>query len=328
MATPEQWMTESEFQAAGSQLDALVQAFDALPFPEVRDMAFDMLQAVDTVHREPLRRLVAFFHAHGQAEMLDHAAEDPMIRTLLLIYDLVPSEERTQAEAALDLVRPYIESHGGAIDVLHVEDGAVHVRLSGACHGCAGSAMTLKRGVEAALQQGFPGFQRMEVHEPEAATVSVPPRVANPRLDIIPLTLVSREPTPPAERTPPPSIAAQAATPYQMRRPVFKTIAQTTDVPWGTMRAFDVNGARVLVANVAGEFYAVWNSCPGSMAPLDLGTFTPPIVVCPWHNDAFDVRTGKRSDGQHGECLAVLPIAIVGEDIQLAVNTVAIERRT
>lgn len=323
MATSEGWMTEAEFQAAGGQLDALVQAFEALPFPEVRDMAFDMLQAVDTVHREPLRRLVAFLHAHGQAEMLDHAAEDPMIRTLLLIYDLVPSEERTQAEAALDLVRPYMQSHGGAIDVLHVEDGVVHVRLSGACHGCAGSAMTLKRGVEAALREGFPGFQRMEVHEPEAKiVVDAPQRVANPRLEIIPLTLVSREPASP------PSTPAHISTPYQVRRPVFKTIAQTADVPRGTMRGFDVDGARILIANVAGEFYAVWNSCPGSMAPLDLGTFTPPIVVCPWHNDAFDVRTGKRSDGQHGEGLAVLPIAIAGEDIQLAVNTVAIESRT
>ena len=89
------------------------------------------------------------------------------------------------------------------------------------------------------------------------------------------------------------------------------------------MHAFDVDGARVLVANVAGEFYAVRNNCPGSMAPLDLGSFSPPIVVCPWHNDAFDIRTGKRSDGVQGEGLAVLPIAIVGDSIQLAVNTAA-----
>lgn len=322
MATRQQWMTEAEYQAAGGQLDTLVQAFEELPFPEVREMAFDMLRAVDTLHREALQRLVAFLHAHGQGEILDHAAEDPIIRTLLLLYDLVPSEERTQAEAALDLVRPYIQSHGGVIDVLQVEDGVVHVRLSGACQGCAGSAMTLKRGVETALQQGFPGFKRMEVHEPEAETIPLQ-RTTPPRLDIIPLTPVAREPTPAVERASIQSVPAHAHTPYQVRRPVFKTIAQASAVPRGTMRAFDVNGGRVLIANVAGEFYAVWNSCPGSMAPLDLGTFTPPVVVCPWHNDAFDIRTGKRSDGQQGEGLAVLPIAITGEDIQLAVNTTA-----
>ncbi len=324
MAIPEQSMTEAEFQAVGQQLDALVQAFEALPFPEVRAMAFDMLQAVDSMHREALWRLVAFFHAHGQGDLLDHAAQDPIIHTLLLLYDLVPSEERTQVEAALDLVRPYMQSHGGEIEVLHVEDGVVHVRLSGACHGCAGSAMTLKRGVEAALRQGFPGFRGMEVHEPEIPpVVDATAGTVKPRLDIIPLTPVGRAPAPGGASIPPAPARPQA--PYQVRRPVFKTIAHVGDVPAGTMRAFDVDSARVLIANVAGELYAVWNSCPGSMAPLDLGSFNPPIIVCPWHNDAFDIRTGKRSDGVQGESLAVLPIAIVGDTIQLAVNTVADE---
>ena len=139
MATPEQPITQAEFQAVGQQLDALVQAFEALPFPEVREMAFDMLEAGDRVNREALWRLIAVFHAHGQGDLLDHAAQDPIIHTLLLLYDLVPSKERAEVEAALDLVRPYMQSHGGEIEVLHVEDGVVHMRLSGACHGCAGS---------------------------------------------------------------------------------------------------------------------------------------------------------------------------------------------
>ncbi|HSH78920.1 MAG TPA: Rieske 2Fe-2S domain-containing protein, partial [Herpetosiphonaceae bacterium] len=118
-----------------------------------------------------------------------------------------------------------------------------------------------------------------------------------------------------------PSGPAGSPPAYQLRRPVFKAVARLADVPAGTMQAFDVDGTRVLVANVAGELYAVRNNCPGSMAPLDLGSFSPPIVVCPWHNDAFDIRTGKRSDGAQGESLAVLPIAIAGDTIQLAVNT-------
>jgi Fe-S cluster biogenesis protein NfuA len=242
-------------------------------------MAFDMLQAVDRVHREALWRLVAFFQAHGQGDLLDHAAQDPIIHTLLLLYDLVPSAERTQVEAALDLVRPYMQSHGGEIDVLHVEDGVVHVRLSGACHGCAGSTITLKRGVETALREGFPGFRALEVHEPIAEAIPVvAPGSTKGRLDVIPLTPVGREPAPSPGTASSPSGQAPAPPAYQLRRPVFKAIARVTDVPPGTMHAFDVDGARVLVANVAGEFYAVRNTCPGSMAPLDLGSFSPPIV--------------------------------------------------
>ena len=89
------------------------------------------------------------------------------------------------------------------------------------------------------------------------------------------------------------------------------------------MKAFDVDSVRILLANVAGEIYAVHNTCPGSAAPLDLGSFSPPIVVCPWHNEAYDIRTGKRVDGTPGPSLAVLPIAIVDGSIQLAINTIA-----
>jgi len=71
------------------------------------------------------------------------------------------------------------------------------------------------------------------------------------------------------------------------------TEAVATQVPPGTLKDFPLGETRVLVANVGGEFYAVRDVCPGSMAPLHLGSFTPPVLVCPWHNEAYDIRTGK-----------------------------------
>ncbi len=293
--TTDQGDAEAEFQAAVRQLDALVQAFETIPFPEVREMAFDLLQAVDTVHRAGLGRLVALLHAQGQAELLERAAQDPLIHTLFLLYDLVPSDELTTVETALDMVRPYIHGHGGAVEVLEVTEGVVHLRLSGACEGCSGAATTLKRGVEEALRKHVPGFAAMVVHEPERPAVR--------EFNFIPLTVVGQEPR-------------------ALRRPVFQSVAPAADVPPGTLRAFDVDGVPVLVANVAGELYAVRNICPLSMKPLHLSNFTPPIIICPCQNEAYDVRSGKRVDGQMGQGLAVLPIAITDATIQLAVNTV------
>ena len=68
---------------------------------------------------------------------------------------------------------------------------------------------------------------------------------------------------------------------------------------------------------------AMRSRCPGSMAPLELGSFTPPIVVCPWHNEAYDVRTGKRVDGLAGRGLDVVPVSVVDGVIQAAVETAA-----
>ena len=297
MPISEQRLTDEAFQAATRHLDELVQEFEALPLPDVQEKVFDLLQTVDAIHREGLSRLICFLRDHEQADLVEDAA-DPVIRTLLLLYDLLPADELTQVETALEAVRPYIHSHGGEVEVLEVMDGVVHLQLSGACQGCAGSAMTLKRGIEAALREGFPGFKGIQAHEP------APPSFQS--MNVIPLVQIRQEPQ------------------RQVRRPVFQAVVSLEDMSDGTMKAFDVDGMRVLVANVGGEIYAVRNTCPGSMAPLDLGSFSPPIVICPWHNEAYDIRTGKRADGQPGQGLAVLPVAIVGDSIQVAVNTTEI----
>ncbi len=288
-------LTAEEFHAAAERLDELVQALESLPYPAIREQVFEILQAVDAIHREGLGRLVESLRAQGQNEAIERAAEDPVIQSLLLLYNLLPGDELTQAEAALDSVRPYIHSHGGEVEVLNVADGVVHVRLSGACYGCAGSTITLRRGIETALREGYPGFRSLVAHEPE-------PRASISPTGFIPLS----------------QLDAPA-----LRRPLFKEVARLADVPPGTMRDFQIDDVYVLVANVGGEVYAVRDHCPGGAAPLRLGSFSAPILVCPWHNEAYDIRTGKRADGEKGPGLTVLPVAVVNGSIQLAINVSA-----
>ena len=57
----------------------------------------------------------------------------------------------------IDSIRPHIQRDGGDIQLVSVEDnGIVKVRLSGACSGCPHAAMTLKMGVQRALQESVP----------------------------------------------------------------------------------------------------------------------------------------------------------------------------
>ena len=57
----------------------------------------------------------------------------------------------------IDAVRPALQSHGGDIELLGVdEDKSVRVRLQGACSGCPGARMTLKLGVERMLKSKVP----------------------------------------------------------------------------------------------------------------------------------------------------------------------------
>ena len=67
---------------------------------------------------------------------------------------------REAIETVLAEVRTSLRLHAGGIDLVDVDEttGRVTVRLTGACSGCALSAVTLKRGVEGALCERVPGI--------------------------------------------------------------------------------------------------------------------------------------------------------------------------
>ncbi|MDP8217590.1 MAG: NifU family protein [Candidatus Theseobacter exili] len=69
---------------------------------------------------------------------------------------------RERIEKSLEKIRPALQADGGNIELIDVtEDGIVKVRLTGACHGCPMSQMTLKMGVERVLKQDVPGIKEV-----------------------------------------------------------------------------------------------------------------------------------------------------------------------
>ena len=63
---------------------------------------------------------------------------------------------------ALNRVRPYLQSDGGDIELIDVNDDLeVKVKLTGACHGCPYAMQTLKAGVEQAIMKEVPEIKRV-----------------------------------------------------------------------------------------------------------------------------------------------------------------------
>ncbi|MBI5794258.1 NifU family protein [Candidatus Uhrbacteria bacterium] len=68
-----------------------------------------------------------------------------------------------QIERVLQHVRPALALDGGGIELVKYDrdTGAVHVKMQGACVGCPMSQITLKMGVEAALQDAIPEIKEV-----------------------------------------------------------------------------------------------------------------------------------------------------------------------
>lgn len=66
----------------------------------------------------------------------------------------------TKVEAALDEIRPFLQSDGGDISLISIEEGkTVRVQLQGACVGCSVNQMTLKSGVEMTIKKHAPQIE-------------------------------------------------------------------------------------------------------------------------------------------------------------------------
>lgn len=65
------------------------------------------------------------------------------------MYDEVEHIFQTQ-------INPIVAQHGGAIDLIDVQDATVVIRMSGGCQGCGMANVTLRQGVEAALKKAIP----------------------------------------------------------------------------------------------------------------------------------------------------------------------------
>jgi Fe-S cluster biogenesis protein NfuA len=64
---------------------------------------------------------------------------------------------KERVEKALEEIRPYLQADGGDCELVEVsDDGIVKIKLTGACHGCPMSTMTLKMGIEKALKSMVP----------------------------------------------------------------------------------------------------------------------------------------------------------------------------
>lgn len=289
---PEAPELPTEFKHLLEWLGTGLERMENIEDEKTREEVFALLEGIDVLHRQGLGRIFDLIGSLGGPKAVEQISQDPVVHTLLEMYDLPEADERTQVERALEDVYPYFQSHGGKLEFLGVEDGRVRVRLSGSCEGCPGTATTLSRVVEEALREGFPGFRELVAEEPPP-----PP----PRNDIVQL-----------ERRP-------------MRRPRWVSVGRVEDLEPGEMRSLHPEGAAMLLARIGDDIYAFRDGCPpGSALTLHLGRLEGSTLVCPWHGCRYDVRTGKREDGVEGK-LAVLPVALRDGEIKIAVGVEEVE---
>jgi Fe-S cluster biogenesis protein NfuA len=145
-----------------ADIEGLLEEVEALPDLAARQTATALASALLDLYGEGLARVVDVVAEHDRdGELAAALSGDELVAHLLLLHGLHPEPVERRVRQALLEVRPYLESHGGDVELLSVEDGVVRLALNGSCKGCPSSAATLKLAIEDAIRRAAPDVERI-----------------------------------------------------------------------------------------------------------------------------------------------------------------------
>ncbi|MGH2690724.1 MAG: NifU family protein, partial [Actinomycetota bacterium] len=143
-------------RATGDRIEELVRHFAGVGDVFLKDHAEEVVRLLVDLYGEALTRTLEIVDEGGEAVwgLFDRFTADELVRTLLILHDLHPSDLDTRIREAIEKVRPYLKSHGGGVEVLSLDDdGVLLLRLQGSCEGCPSSTLTVKLALERAIKE-------------------------------------------------------------------------------------------------------------------------------------------------------------------------------
>lgn len=157
--------SQSELLAHSRRLQQLVEQVDRLREPVARALLQECLQSLLTFYGQGLERILELAHDNSplQQPVFERLVNDPLVRSLLLIHGLHPLDLEARLRRAIEKVRPYMESHGGNVELLSLEQDRARLRLQGACRTCPSSAVTMELALRRAIEEFCPDLMGFEV---------------------------------------------------------------------------------------------------------------------------------------------------------------------
>jgi Fe-S cluster biogenesis protein NfuA/nitrite reductase/ring-hydroxylating ferredoxin subunit len=267
------------------RIQELTEQLDALANPGVRDIADELTATIVGFYGAGLERIVEIL-GDGTAAL----AEDGLVESLLLVHDLHPVPIEDRVVQALERVRPYMESHGGNVELLGVEDRIARLRLQGSCSSCRASASTLELAVRQALEELAPDLEGMDVEglapEPELAGF---PGIALP-------------------------MAGDVA------GPAWHDVPGALALEPGAVTATSAGAADLIVANVEGTLLAYRDRCAGCAGSLQGAELTGATLVCPACSRGFAITRAGRCVTDEGLQLEPVPLLREGDRVRVALS--------
>lgn len=94
-------------------------------------------------------------------------------------------------------------------------------------------------------------------------------------------------------------------------------VATVEELPPGSWRVVDVDGALIAVFNIDGEYHAIEDVCTHDGSTLTGGDIEDDVIVCPRHGAKFSIKTGEVLAPPAYEPIDTFPVRIEEGKVQV-----------
>jgi Fe-S cluster biogenesis protein NfuA/nitrite reductase/ring-hydroxylating ferredoxin subunit len=270
-------MDDRQARECVARVEVLLEKVEELRDPAARETATELVGALLDLYGEGLARITT-----QQPQLVAPVLGDELVSHLLLLHGLHPVPLEQRVRQALEDVRPYLESHGGGVELLSVEGGAARLRLEGSCNGCPSSTATLKLAIEDAIHKAAPEVERVVAE----GTVDPGP----PLLQIELSESLRSEPT-----------------------GSWVEAGGMADLPGDVPLLREIAGEEVLFVRLGRGAYAYRPSCPACRHSLEDGRLNGARLECAECGLRYDVRHAGRCLDDPETHLEPVPLLADGE---------------
>lgn len=161
---------DKAFQSSMQKIEELIGTLDRAADPALRSAAKDLVSALMEVHGACLARMLDTLNKSGEVgqQAIRSYVEDPLIRNLLILYELHPVDFDVRVAQALEKLQSSKAAADATVELLSTEGGNIRVRYSSDSKGCGAGA--LKASIEAALIDAAPDASGIFVEDASPTT--------------------------------------------------------------------------------------------------------------------------------------------------------------
>lgn len=275
----------ADLNRQSKKIQDLVEEIDSLPDSRARGLMQECVQEFLGFYGNGLKRILGIISKGNNIaskDIYNNLIGDSFVSGLLLIHDLHPLDLNTRLHIALDNVKPYMDSHGGDVEIISLINGVARLKLSGHCKGCPSSASTLELGIKREIEENCPDLLGLEVEGVVAP-------------------------------------ANHSEDGHQSSPQGWNTIENVADLQNGEIKIADSSGTSLVICRVKGKLYAYRNLCAACGVPLSDAKLEESEISCKLGH-RFDVQLAGKCTADEDIHLEPFPLLEINSVVKVAVS--------